>query len=132
MGGVSIRRGLNSQFVVVWGKPPLGAAGLSAPGGKRRAVDSGNHALPPLTISDKDFEAKFADGCWTVSWRWRSCWRVLLESTSVLVRQACIRGTPRRSKVGSRKVGWLRGMAQLRASFLFWLLINQPRTRLGR
>ena len=33
-------------------------------------MDSGDHAPPPLTISDKDFEAKFADGCWTVSWRW--------------------------------------------------------------
>ena len=105
MDGVSICRGLNSQFVVAWGKPPL-----SAPGGKRRAVDHGDHAPSPLTISDKDFEAKFPDGCWTVSW----CW-VANEPTKL------------QSRVGEYQCS---GMAQLRASFLFWLCFNQPSTRL--
>lgn len=64
LGGVRIMRGANSKYVVTWG-----AACERVSSEERREVVSGA-APSPLTISDKDFEAVFADGHWTVSWRW--------------------------------------------------------------
>lgn len=67
MGGVSVRRGPSTRYSVSWGKPqPTECCGDFS---KRKSRPVACSALP-LTIVDKDFEAKFADGKWTVSWRW--------------------------------------------------------------
>ena len=68
MGGVSIRRGSDSRYVVSWGKPsPTECCGVFF-NRKGRSLACG--VAPPLSISDKDFDAVFANGKWTVSWRW--------------------------------------------------------------
>lgn len=68
MGGVSIKRGPDSRYLVEWGKPTLTkCCGISSEQKRRPVAVCG---VTPLTISDKDFEASFADGKWTVSWRW--------------------------------------------------------------
>lgn len=67
MGGVSVRRGSGSRYVVTWGKPKLTKCQSVSSKGKRRPVVGGT---TPLTITDKDFEAVFAEGHWTVKWRW--------------------------------------------------------------
>ena len=67
MGGVTVRRGSNSRYLVSWGKPsPTECCGVFSKG--KRSVACG--VVPPLSISDKDFDAVFAGGKWTVSWRW--------------------------------------------------------------
>ena len=92
MGGVTVKRGADKRYQVTWGasgatesraaatmvrtskaaaapgvvghsKPRHGAT-FSSKGSKAEVADK------RLTISDKDFEAAFANGRWTVSWRW--------------------------------------------------------------
>ena len=65
MGGVSVHRGPDSRYSVTWGKPMVTACQRRLSAG-RQIIGGGE----PLTISDKDFEAAFANGVWTVSWRW--------------------------------------------------------------
>ena len=68
MNGVSVTRDTNSRFKVAWGKSPAAVCGGVSPR-EERLITRGK-APGPLVISDKDFEAKFAKGHWTVSWRW--------------------------------------------------------------
>lgn len=69
MGGVSVQRGPDSRYVVHWGQPSVNACQKVFSVGKRRSFPDPGGAKP-LAISDKDFEAVFANGVWTVSWRW--------------------------------------------------------------
>ena len=77
MGGVSVKRGPDSRYSVSWGKPkPAECCGVFS-NRKRRLVVGGAR---PLTISDKDFEAEFAGGRWTVSWHWTAGKPVRLQT----------------------------------------------------
>ena len=68
MGGVSVHRGSNSRYSVSSGKPSITEC-REVSSRRRREIASGG-ASTSLAIFDKDFEAKFGDGHWTVSWRW--------------------------------------------------------------
>ena len=80
MGGVTIKRGLDSKYSVVWGKPyPIECCGVSGGRlihGRERCCSTKAKAKsevsrgPRLEIDDKDFVATFSDSRWTVRWRW--------------------------------------------------------------
>jgi len=58
---------------VLWGvatQPPSVAACSNAPSRKGDRSSTATRCKEPLSISDKDFEASFKDGCWTARWRW--------------------------------------------------------------
>ena len=76
MGGVPIRRGNNSQYLVRWSKPSTRCQGYSSQLSERQICGG----VVPLTISDKDFEAVLAHGHWTVSWRWTASETKQLQS----------------------------------------------------
>jgi len=67
MGGVSVKRGPDSRYSVSWGKPSPDECCSVTSREKRHQIVCGAR---PLTISDKDFEAAFTNGRWTISWRW--------------------------------------------------------------
>lgn len=76
LGGVSVRRGSNSEYLVTWGKPSaVGCCGSRGTRNVRIACTAKSAAVSkgvtsPLEIVDKDFIARFANGQWVVSWRW--------------------------------------------------------------
>ena len=67
MGGVTIRRGTDSRYLVSWGKPNATSCQKGSSQLSGRQICGG---VAPLTISDKEFDAVFAHGHWTVCWRW--------------------------------------------------------------
>jgi hypothetical protein len=80
MGGVTVERGADMKYVVRWGKPsPDRCCGaVSGPdssnnitcGAASAARQMPKEAGKPLRVEDPDFCAEFANGRWTVSWRW--------------------------------------------------------------
>ncbi|XP_067931095.1 uncharacterized protein [Watersipora subatra] len=79
MGGVTVGRGVDSKYSVLWGNPHReGCCGVSRKepafsAASKAGDDSGPSrwgSMSLLLVEDSDFIAEFAKGHWTVSWRW--------------------------------------------------------------
>ncbi|XP_067949793.1 uncharacterized protein [Watersipora subatra] len=81
MGGVTVRRGSDAKYSVRWGKPyQNGCCGVPAGQDTGAGCACGVARVAPLSglggdlvslrVDDPDFVAAFAQGRWTVSWRW--------------------------------------------------------------
>ncbi|XP_067944891.1 uncharacterized protein [Watersipora subatra] len=81
MGGVTVRRGSDAKYSVRWGKPyQNGCCGVPAGQDTGAGCACGVARVAPLSglggdlvslrVDDPDFVATFAQGRWTVSWRW--------------------------------------------------------------
>ena len=80
MGGVTVKRGSDSKYLVRWGKPyPKDCCGAPQSEGGRAIAITGVSKVDQkwsgsdhrsLRVEDPDFTAEFIDGRWIVSWRW--------------------------------------------------------------